>query len=64
MELKVERDIEDMLKRAFVAGYEKRVCEELQKGLDGEKISSSYNQEKLNKTVEDWYKKQYGGLMI
>lgn len=60
----IERDIEDMLKRAFVAGYEKRITEELQHGLDGEKISSSYNSDKLNKTVEDWYRKQYGGIML
>ena len=50
--MEIQRDIPDMLKRAFLSGYEKRICEELQKGLDGEKISSSYNQEKLNKIVE------------
>ncbi len=44
---------------AFKGGYEKRICEQLQKALDGEGQSSTYNQSELDASAEKWVSRHF-----
>lgn len=42
---------------AYIAGYERRVCDQLDAGLAGEPIGAHYKQEELNAKVESYIEK-------
>jgi hypothetical protein len=45
---------QDRLETAFKKGYEKRVCDQLDTALNGNKQSSSFNQEQLNEFAKNY----------
>ena len=50
-------NIADVSSSAFKAGYEKRICEQLQRALDGLGQNSSCNNEELDKAAKAWVAK-------
>ena len=63
LDYKVLNEYPDVFKsnitNAFKAGYEQRVCEQLQRALDGLGQNSAYNDEELDKSAKAWATKHY-----